>query len=47
MAEVITGTFERFDIFEKIKPVIVPGSNVFSKPMVALGMTYYRLKDLL
>jgi len=47
MAEVITGTFERFDIFENIKPVIVPGSNVFSQPMVALGMTYYRLKDLL
>jgi glycine/D-amino acid oxidase-like deaminating enzyme len=47
MAEVITGTFERFDIFENIKPVIVPGSNVLSKPMVALGMTYYHLKDLL
>ena len=47
MADAIAGTFERFDIFAKIKPVTVPGSAMFSKPMVALGMMYYRLKDLL
>jgi glycine/D-amino acid oxidase-like deaminating enzyme len=47
LADAIAGTFERFDIFEKIKPVTVPGSGVFSKPMVALGMVYYSLKDLL
>ncbi len=47
MADAIAGTYERFDIFSKIKPVTVPGSGMFSKPMVALGMVYYRLKDLL
>ena len=47
LADAIAGTFERFDVFEKIKPVKVPGSGVFSKQMVALGMVYYRLKDLL
>ena len=47
LADAIAGTFERFDIFAKIKPVTVPGSTMFSKPMVALGMMYYRLKDLL
>ena len=47
LADAIAGTYERFDIFAKIKPVTVPGSVIFSKQMVALGMVYYRLKDLL
>jgi len=47
MADAIAGTFERFDIFATIKPVTVPGSSVFSKQMVALGMVYYLLKDRL
>ncbi len=47
VADAIAGTYERFDVFANIKPVTVPGSAIFSKPMVALGMFYYRLKDLL
>ncbi|MCZ6771009.1 MAG: FAD-binding oxidoreductase, partial [Proteobacteria bacterium] len=47
LADAIAGTFERFDIFEKIKPVTVPGSGILAKPMVALGMVYYSLRDLL
>ena len=47
LADAIAGTFERFDIFAKVKPVTVPGSSTFSKPMVSLGMMYYRLKDAL
>lgn len=47
LADAIAGTFERFDIFAKVKPVTVPGSSMFSKPMVSLGMMYYRLKDAL
>ncbi len=47
MADAIAGTFERFDIFATIKPVTVPGSIIFRKPMVALGMVYYLLKDRL
>jgi len=47
LADAIAGTLERFDVFAKIKPLIVPGSGIFSNQMVALGMAYYRLKDLL
>ena len=47
LADAIAGTFERFDIFAKVKPITVPGSSTFSKPMVSLGMMYYRLKDAL
>jgi len=47
LADAIAGTFERFDIFARIKPVTVPGSGILAKPMVALGMVYYSLKDLL
>ncbi len=45
LADAIAGTFERFDLFAKIKPIIIPGAHTFSKPMVALGMLYYQLKD--
>lgn len=47
LADTIAGTFERFDIFAKIKPLTVPGSGMFGRQMAALGMVYYRLKDLL
>jgi gamma-glutamylputrescine oxidase len=47
LADAIAGTFERFDIFAKIRPVTVPGSGILSRQMVALGMVYYRLRDLL
>jgi len=47
LAESIAGTFERFDIFERIKPVVLPGSHVFRKQLVALGMFFYKLRDML
>ncbi len=47
MADAVSGTLERFDMFANIKPVIVPGAHLFSKQMVALGMLYYQLKDRL
>jgi len=47
LADAISGTFEQFDLFANIKPFVVPGSHLFSKPMVALGMLYYQLKDRL
>ena len=47
LADTIAGSLERFDVFAKIKPIVVPGSGIFSKQMVALGMVYYRLRDLL
>jgi gamma-glutamylputrescine oxidase len=47
MADAIAGTMEQFDIFSGIKPVLVPGAHTFRKPMVSLGMMYYKIKDRL
>lgn len=47
MADAIGGTLERFDLFAKVKPVKVPGANLLSTPMVALGMMYYMVRDRL
>lgn len=47
MADAVAGTFERFDLFADVKPFVVPGAHTFSKPMVALGVLYYKIKDRL
>ena len=47
MADAVAGTMEQFDLFADVKPFIVPGAYTFSKPMVALGVLYYKIKDKL
>ena len=47
LADAIAGTYERFDLFANFKPFMIPGAHLLSKPMVALGMLYYQLKDKL
>jgi gamma-glutamylputrescine oxidase len=47
MADAITGTMERFDLFATIKHIRLPGSRWVGNQIVALGMLYYKLKDLL
>ena len=47
IADAVGGTLERFDLFAKMRQVRIPGGNSFGNQMVALGMLYYRLKDLL
>jgi glycine/D-amino acid oxidase-like deaminating enzyme len=47
MAEAVAGTMERLDIFSRIKPISLPGVRRLHKPVVSLGMLYYRLKDRL
>jgi len=47
MADAIAGTLERFDLFANVKPFIVPGAHTFRRPMVSLGMLYYRIRDRL
>ncbi len=46
MAERILGTSERFDLFTRISHFPFPG-GLFRRPAHALGMLYYRLRDLL
>ncbi len=47
LADAIAGTLERFDLFADVKPMMVPGAHAFAKPMVALGVLYYKLRDRL
>jgi glycine/D-amino acid oxidase-like deaminating enzyme len=47
MADAVAGTAERFDLFADVKPFVVPGADRFQKPMVALGVLYYQIRDRL
>ena len=43
----LAGTFENFDVFANINPVIIPGAHRFRNQMVALDLLYYQIKDRL
>jgi glycine/D-amino acid oxidase-like deaminating enzyme len=47
MADAVAGTMEQFDLFANVKPIVVPGAHIFRKPMTALGVMYYKIKDRL
>ena len=47
LADAVAGVVERFDLFAKVKPIVVPGAHALRKPMVALGILYYQIKDRL
>ncbi|MEM7504753.1 MAG: FAD-binding oxidoreductase [Pseudomonadota bacterium] len=47
MADAVAGTLEHFDLFANIKPVTVPGADLLKRPLVALGLVYYQLRDRL
>ena len=47
MADAVAGTMEQFDLFADVKPFTVPGAHALAKPMVALGVMYYKIKDRL
>jgi glycine/D-amino acid oxidase-like deaminating enzyme len=47
MADAIGGTIERFDLFANEKHFRIPGSQWMGNQVIALGMLYYRLKDML
>lgn len=46
LADAISGDMERFDVFEKIRHWKLPGGKWFANPALALGMLYYRLKEI-
>lgn len=46
VADAIAGTMERFDLFEKIRHVRLPVGQFLGNQMLALGMLYYRMRDL-
>ena len=47
LADAVSGTLERFDVFASIKQAVIPGAGVFANQLVSLGMLYYGLKDKL
>jgi glycine/D-amino acid oxidase-like deaminating enzyme len=47
VSDAICGTTERFDLFDRIRHTRLPLSGWFGNQMLALGMLYYRLRDLL
>lgn len=47
LADAIGGDFEKFDVFQRIHHLKLPGGKWFANPALALGMLYYRLKELL
>ena len=47
LADAIGGTMEKFDVFGNVRHWRVPLGQWFGNQMVALGMIYYRLRDML
>ncbi len=46
-ADAIGGTMEKFDLFADMKHFRIPGSQWVGNQIVALGMLYFRIKDML
>ena len=47
VADAIAGTMEKFDLFANMKHFRIPGSQWMGNQIIALGMLYYRMRDLL
>ncbi len=47
LAEAIAGQAERFDVFARVRHWRLPGGRWFANPALALGMLYYRLREIL
>ena len=47
MADAISGTMEKFDLFADINHFRLPGSQWMGNQIIAMGMMYYKLKDRL
>ena len=46
-ADAIGGTMEKFDLFANMRHFRIPGSQWMGNQIIALGMLYFRLKDML
>jgi len=47
MADAVGGTMEKFDLFANARHFRIPGTQWFGNQIIALGMLYYRMLDLL
>jgi gamma-glutamylputrescine oxidase len=47
LAEAVTGTAGRFDVFEKLNIPAFPGGDRLRFPLLVLAMTWFSLRDRL
>ena len=47
LAEAVTGTMERFDVFAHLPHRPFPGGKLFAQPLATLGLLWYALRDRL
>ncbi len=47
LADIVAGDSEQFDMLAKVGHLRLPGGRWFANPVLALGMLYYRVKELL
>lgn len=47
LAEAVTGTMERFDVFAKLPHQPFPGGRLLARPLATLGLLWYALRDRL
>ena len=47
LADAVAGDSEQFDVFSSVRHWRLPGGKWFANPALALGMLYFRLKELL
>lgn len=45
LADAVGGDTRDFDLFANTKRITVPGAHLLHKPMVSLGMMYYKIRD--
>ena len=46
IAEKISGFSDRFDFFESINHLTIPGVNLLRRPIYAAAIAYYKFRDL-
>lgn len=47
MADAVSGTMERYDLFAGLEHMRVPGTQWIGNQLIALGMLFYKMKDRL
>jgi len=47
MSDAVAGTMEKFDLFADMKHFRLPGTQWMGNQIIALGMLYYKMRDLL
>ena len=45
MAEAVSGSIEKFDLFAKVPTATFPGGTLLRWPGLVVGMLYYSLRD--